>query len=150
MLYKCNSCDYYSNRKFNLQIHVQRKHANENLEIEENVNVNVNKNVNENANAIVNASSENLLYANDPNVHVENSNKCEKCGKCFSSGSNLNKHSKICKGVADSLRCEICLKVFSTRQGKYQHMKKKIKKCKPPATVEEKVKSTEHDQTSNV
>ena len=30
MLYKCNSCDYYSNRKFNLQIHVQRKHANEN------------------------------------------------------------------------------------------------------------------------
>lgn len=104
MLYKCNSCDYYSNRKFNLQIHVQRKHANENLEIEENVN----ENVNENANAIVNVSSENATESLKP--------------KYF---------------------CTICMKVFSTRQGKYQHMKKKIKKCKPPATLEEKVKSTD-------
>lgn len=80
MLYKCNSCDYYSNRKFNLQIHVQRKHANENLEIV--------------------ASKSEIVAPESDEINTEVKQKvkksliCTRCGKIFKSRQNKYRHMK--------------------------------------------------------
>jgi len=118
-LYKCNHCEYTSNKKYNLYRHMVAKHINSN-----NTNVNINDtNVN----------------IDDTNVNTDN--KCTKCGKILSSKSYLNKHLLICKGVSNSLECHICHRVFSHRASKSYH----IKKCKENqfAIVPVETKNTE-------
>ena len=118
-LYKCNHCEYTSNKKYNLYRHMVAKHINSNVDISNSINTNVN------------------IDDTNPN----NGNKCTKCNKILSSKSYLNKHLLKCKGVSNPLQCHICNRIFSHRASKSYH----IKKCKEKqfAIVPVETKNTE-------
>ena len=107
----CGKCDYKTNRKFNLKIHFQRKHANENFELKEDDS------------SRKSTICEQIKSQPNPVTSVGR-NQCNRCGYLFSLKSSLTKHYKKCKGfIINPLQCEICLKTFSTRQGKCSHKK---------------------------
>lgn len=116
MLYKCNSCDYYSNRKFNLQIHVQRKHANENVT---------------NSNIILSNSSQDsdVIMSNLSQDSMSNSSQDSNEDHKFAQPHTIT----VSKGIF----CQICGTVFKNRQAKYRHRLKGM--CKPTITVCEEV-----------
>ena len=156
MKFECPFCEYSSNRKYNLQSHLDRKHVgmNDPNTGKSNTNSTLSK---KNPtffgiNPTLADNNTTLLSTNDTpsgtkptlsNIDAESSdtgascqiNKCENCGKCFSTKSYLHKHAEICKGiVTNPLQCETCLKVFSSSGAKSRH-KKNVKCVKPPETV---------------
>lgn len=119
--HRCGKCDYKTNRKFNLKIHFQRKHANENFELKEDDS------------SRKSTICEQIKSQPNPVTSVGR-NQCNRCGYLFSLKSSLTKHYKKCKGfIINPLQCEICLKTFSTRQGKCSH--KKNVKCIPSERI---------------
>ena len=126
MKFECPFCEYTSNRKYNLQSHINRKH---NIEDVENVNLrasNVNvlqSNVNVlQSGADVLQSNVNVLQKDvNPNVNPE------------AEGPNVKFENNPIDKMTTRHSCEICGKIFSTRQGKSRH--KKNVNCKPPPVV---------------
>ena len=115
MKFECPFCEYTSNRKYNLQSHMNRKHPIVDIE-----------NVHEKAEN-VNEKSENVTKKAE-NVNEKSENVTEIL-------ANVNEEKEIVnENNEPRYSCAVCHKVFSTRQGKYQHMKKKYK-CKPPAAT---------------
>ena len=135
MLYKCENCDYTTNRATNLRRHKARKipcftrdgNTTENTSLH--VNVTVGKtNVTETSPVVADKQTD----VTGTETDVKETLKCSKCNKTFLSKLGWKKHVSKCDGL-DSKQCPICLKVFATRQSKYEH--KKYVKCKPPTTV---------------
>lgn len=155
MKFECPLCEYTSNRKYNLDSHVNRKHVGMNDPNTENATLSKKNPTFFGINPTLADNNTTLLSTNSgtkptpsgtkptlSNTDAESSNtgascqinKCEDCGKCFSTKSYLHKHAEICKGIVTiPLQCETCLKVFSSSGAKSRH--KKNVKCKPPETV---------------
>lgn len=69
---------------------------------------------------IIEGFTSSVHLQSDPDALHEN--QCQKCTRILSNKSNLVKHSKVCKGVLNSLECHNCHIVFANRQAKYRHM----------------------------
>ena len=154
MLYKCEHCNYTSNRLSNLVRHKNRLYpCNKTLKVNvckrEEVNINEqinnvdehNNNANQqnnnadqqnnNANQQNNNADQQNNNAHEQNNNVSNNIKfqCSKCKKELSSNQRLKRHEEKCDGL-DPKQCKICLKIFTTQQGKFQHIS--YVKCSPP------------------
>ena len=84
---------------------------------------------------INNKFAENNLFDLVHNIHSE-INKIFKCTKCFrllSCQKRLKQHELKCDGTSP-LQCRVCFKEFSSKQGKYQHIKK-VKCIKPISKI---------------
>jgi hypothetical protein len=132
-MFECTTCGYQTKRSFNFNLHNSRKTPCKPKVNTENVH-NGNQNVHDNYNHVHNSKQNvhdnyNLVHNSNQNVHDDKA--CVKCGKCFPTNQNLDRHSKICTGV-DKLTCPICFKAFNTRSAKSQH--KKNVKCNPVVT----------------
>ena len=143
-MYKCETCKYSTNRKFNLQLHNERKISCKNTNLQ-NVNPTL-QNVNPTL-QFVNPTLQNVNPNNEDEKLIEDLqlNKeyilnsklyCDKCTTYFSSKHSLMRHHSTCSGV-NKLTCPICLKTFLSRQGRCAH---KTIQCVPP----------EHNNQANV
>jgi hypothetical protein len=140
VFFTCKYCTYFSDRKYNLQKHIDRKHSqiNENNELSKNVQ-NVTPNV---QNVIPNVQNvipnvQNVI----PNVQnvIPNSLSCSKCNKIYKTARHLYNHEKVCNKV-DSLTCPRCMISFTNRHNKNRHIK--ADKCKARSII--------HARTPNI
>ena len=158
MLYKCDHCNYSSNRLSNLVRHKNRLYpCNMKLKVNGCNNI-VDQNVmatDQNVMATyqnVTATDQNVMatdqnvmgYDNNDNLKC---NKCNKCNKLFSRLQRLNQHKEKCVGL-DPKQCRVCLKVFATRQGKYEHMK--YVKCSPHVSPSSSSNTTNNITNNNI
>jgi len=166
MLYKCEHCNYTSNRLSNLVRHKNKLYpCNKTYKVNvcnkvvgQNVNA-TSQNVNatsQNVNAAsqnVNATSQNVNGTNNSDVNneivintIKDKHKCKKCGKELSSKRRLKEHENKCSGL-HTLQCVICLKMFKSAAGKSQH--KKYVKCSLPITPPSSSSNTPNNSSNN-
>ena len=119
MKYQCPFCEYKSNRKYNLQSHVSRKHKDDNVTESDN-------------------SPENVIECN------ENFAECnENISECDENKQFVTHGVTVSKGIF----CEICKIYFKNRQAKYRHKKNnqcKIPVCEPVVTPTQQYPVTKH------
>ena len=149
MLYKCNHCNYFSNRLSNLRRHEKKKNRCYN-EIKASVCKTEDKIIQENVCQNIGGGCQNIgddcqniggvcqnikdvcqnIGGDCQNVGKNDERKqifkCDKCSKVLSSKRRLTEHISKCSGL-HPLQCAICLKMFASAQGKYEH--KKYVKC---------------------
>ena len=110
-MFKCSYCSYFTTRKFNYDRHVNAKHDDKTLQIdncsqnEENVEV-----LEENVEVL------------EENVELKNL-KCSKCYKKYKTKKFLINHESNCKGI-DELTCSKCMKSFPSRSSKSHHIRR--------------------------
>ena len=140
IFYRCSNCMYFSDRKYNLQKHIDRKHR---TEIEYTKTTKNGQNVSPTGQNV--SPNEQNVSPNEQNVSPNEQNVsrcnlfCVKCNKVYKTEKNLKHHIEKCRGV-DELTCSKCMASFTTRAAKSKHIKKN--KCK--------AKSIIHARTSNV
>ena len=111
-MFHCQKCNYFSNRKYNLQRHYDNKH-NKQVEINENP-----KNEQNVSPKIQNVSPKiQNVSPNEQNVNPSEQNVCPKCNKVYKTKKHLLNHQIKCKGV-DELTCSRCMTSFTTRAAK--------------------------------
>lgn len=107
MKFECPFCEYTSNRKYNLQSHINRKHNNEDIE---------------------NVTPDTLEVTPYDNILAPNlANNIEKVTP------NIEKVTPAVTPVAitsKALQCDTCLRIFSSRAAKSRH--RKNVNCRPP------------------
>ena len=121
-IFNCSFCNYFSDRKYNLQKHVNIKHCNkyENSKIvknEENVIPNEENVIPKKENVIPN--EENVIPKKE---NVISGFFCKKCNKLYKTKKYLELHEIKCKGI-DELTCPKCMISFSNRHNKARHIK---------------------------
>lgn len=109
-MFKCSSCSYQSDRKFNLKKHIISMHQRD-VDDDEIKQIDVDTN---NTDHSSNTLTEQI---------EEPQNQCGKCGKILSSPQSIKRHEKICKGISNILECHFCHNVFSSQQSKSKHIK---------------------------
>ena len=127
VLFKCDTCNYTTNKKYNLFRHQIAKHdfiENENTLFEK-----CEKNVHLNEKIV--HPNEKIVHPNEKIVH-HMENICKKCNKIYKTVKSLIEHEKKCKGL-DDLTCPRCMISFSSRSSKSNHMKRN--KCKPRSII---------------
>ncbi len=133
-MFLCNSCNYQSNRKYNLKIHIKNIHKRDATDNELNDIEEINKittfhkntpEINQNTTEInQNTTKINQITAEINQITAENKKHfCQACQKCFINLYSLKRHQKICKGVSNNLECHHCHKVFTKQQAKSKHIK---------------------------
>ena len=129
-MFNCLDCDYKTDRKYNLQSHVKRKHNRE-LKGEEKVKKDDNKDKCKEKNGKnINISEKNITIS-EKNINISEKNIniidkkliCNKCNKIFKSKKGLKYHIERCNGIENKLECEYCHKVLSSKQSKSNHVK---------------------------
>jgi hypothetical protein len=135
MMYKCEKCNYETNRLLNYKRHELRKIQCNRHIIDNNVKIKVVKNVMGNPENVM-GNPENVM-GNPENVMGNPENvmatlQCSKCNKCFTRKDHMKTHEKKCDGT-DVRQCKVCLKIFATRQSKYEHIK--YVKCNSPQII---------------
>ena len=133
-MYKCSICNYFSDRKFNLQRHLRNKHPTHvaNLETsknEQNVSPNV-QNVSPN---VQNVPMSQLC--------------CEKCNKSYKTTRHLINHEQKCNKV-DSLTCPRCMISFSNRKHKSRHIK--ANKCEARSIMYARTPNNQNITNNNI
>jgi len=121
-IFNCSFCNYFSDRKYNLQKHVNIKHCKkyENSKIvknEENVIPNEENVIPKKENVIPN--EENVIPKKE---NVISGFFCKKCNKLYKTKKYLELHEIKCKGI-DELTCPKCMISFSNRHNKARHIK---------------------------
>ena len=113
-MFNCLCCEYKSNKKYNLDRHINIKHKND---------IDTDKNdIIENKNDI---NTDNNDIIEDKNDIIEDKCIiCIKCNKKLSSKQSLKKHLLICKGVSNPLECHLCHKIYYDSSSKSRHLKK--------------------------
>ena len=124
----CSYCNYFTNRKFNLNRHEISKHS---LEILNNI-----KNDNSIGNTVFSEgntvfSKGNTVLSKGNTVLSEeetisdnkNELKCNKCNKIYKTKKYLKNHEEKCKGI-DNLTCPRCMKYFADSSSKSKHIKR--------------------------
>ncbi len=142
-MFHCSSCNYQSNRKFNVKMHINRLHIGEETTIIQ-INTTLSQITSENIqttsentqttleNTLITplniiqtvsigtqTSLEDILLSSDKNIEKI----CEKCWKNFKTAHGFRKHKNICKGVSNILECHFCHHVFACQQSKSKHLK---------------------------
>jgi hypothetical protein len=120
-MYSCDTCDYLTNRVFNLKLHQQKKKPCKNISdiIPQNV-----KKITQNVKKI----TQNVKILKDE-VCVDL--QCNNCKKIFKDKYKLQIHGDRCKGH-EPIICSLCHGEFKSRQAKYYHQKNV--NCSPPET----------------
>ena len=119
-MYNCSYCKYKSNKKYNLDRHINTKHKND--IIEDNNDINTDKN----------------------DIIEDKCIICIKCNKKLSSKQSLKKHLLICKSVSNPLECHLCHKIYYDSSSKSRH----LKKCKE-VFIQEENKNIENKNIEN-
>jgi hypothetical protein len=132
-IFACELCAYFSDRKYNLQKHIDRKHLSktQNNELSKNVQ-NVSPNI---QNVSPNVQNVSPKVQNVPRCVLS----CSKCNKIYKTTRHLNNHEKVCNKV-DSLTCPRCMISFTNRKHKSRHIK--ANKCKARSII--------HARTPNI
>ena len=161
MLYKCDHCNYSSNRLSNLVRHQNKLYpCNMKLKVNGcngevnhsdvnpiNADVNpINADVNP-INADVNPINADVNKLNS-NINTKDKSKfqCVQCKQFFCRNDYLKKHLEKCD-CSHPKQCRICLKIFTTNQGKFQHMK--YVRCSPPPTSKPSSSSSNINNNTN-
>ena len=132
--FNCSLCDYNTNKKYNLNRHIDCKHKKTLIQnvVFSNQNIDNNTNMN-NQNVVQNNENDQNVVLSNQNVVIDNQNldydnKCPNCSKKLSSKLSVKRHLNICKGVLNTLECHLCHKTFADYSSKSHHLKKcKIK-----------------------
>jgi hypothetical protein len=142
---KCPLCEYSTDRTYNFKRHVATKHDSCEIVPQQNINL-PQQNINlpqQNINLPQQFINLPQQFINLPQQFInleENTHdtpclsekySCELCSKSFGHKWVLDRHKKVCKGVASSLECPTCGKKFAYLQSKHRHMKI----CKGHSTV---------------
>ena len=141
-IFKCPFCNYFSNRKFNLQKHINNKHSDIS---------NISKMPENGQNVTPNGQN---VTPNGQNVTPNGQNVtlqlfCKKCNKLYKTKRRLNSHELKCKGV-DELTCPKCMISFSNRHHKSRHIK--ANNCKARSIIHAREPNPQniiHNQTIN-
>jgi hypothetical protein len=124
-MYNCSYCKYKSNKKYNLDRHINTKHKND--IIEDNNDINTDKN------DII--EDKNDINTDKNDIIEDKCIICIKCNKKLSSKQSLKKHLLICKSVSNPLECHLCHKIYYDSSSKSRH----LKKCKE-VFIQKKIK----------
>ena len=115
--FKCEFCDSNFTRSYNLKRHMERKHAQQKVNIaQQKVNI---------AQQKVNIPQQKVI------ISELDAFPCTKCKRTFKKQWICTRHEKTCLGTVNTLECIYCHKIYSSKQSKYAHMKK----CKEQAIV---------------
>ena len=152
-MFECGTCGYQTKRSFNFNLHNNRKIPCKPKVMTETINKDVDiveptdhdveptdRDV-ELIDRDVELINHNVAYMNVTATKAAKS--CLKCGRCFPTNQNLDRHTKTCQGV-DALTCPICFKGFNTRSAKSRHKTKDVK-CVPPLNPSESVSGTSNE-----
>jgi hypothetical protein len=152
-MFNCSDCDYKTERKYNLQSHVKRKHKRglkeeEKVKKEDKEKKDNGKNV-KNINTFeknINTFGKNINTFEKNINTINNELKCSKCNKIFKSKNGLKYHIIKCNGVLNKLECPYCHKILSSSASKSRH----IKTCrvKMSSLIEVKKEEEENKQTT--
>ena len=124
--HKCEFCKYKTDRKYDLNKHLNRKHK---YVINENTDkINIEKNVVPNEKNVV--PNEKIVVPNEKNV--VSILICKKCNKIYKTKKSFIEHEKNCKGI-DELTCPRCMISFKSRYSKSKHIKRN--NCKPRSII---------------
>ncbi len=132
-MYWCRSCEYKTNRKFNLQKHIINVHKRDPND-EEITNMQISSENMQISSQPMQISSKSMqisskfMQISSENMQISSQNKiknssCPKCLKNLKSFQSLQKHQNICKGVSNPLECHYCHNTFATPQSKFKHLK---------------------------
>ena len=142
-IFRCSFCTYFSDRKYNLQKHIHRKHNHvmnicDILENGQNVN---SKEEN------VNPKEENV----NPKQQIVNPNFiCTKCNKIYKTKKYLITHESKCTGI-DDLTCSKCMMSFTKRQAKSRHVL--ANKCEARSIIHARIPNplnSQYNITNNI
>ena len=164
-MFRCSSCEYQSDRKFNLRKHTKCMHnrdatdeevAKTQITSEITQKTSQNTQITSEITQITSQNTQKTSQNTQITSHFEKKNLvCEKCLKNFKTFHGYKKHSDHCKGVSNKLECHFCHHIFSSQQSKSGHMKVcKIKKLHEQ--VQEQVKQvqsmlpTEYHNTNHI
>ena len=115
--FRCQFCDYKTNKLYNLNRHKTIKHVE-----------------NEQAGLIDIQTGKIDVQAGKIDLQagkIDINRYCDKCDKVFTRTYGLNKHKEKCKGKINPLECNFCKKVFSLPSAKCRHQKICKEKDKP-------------------
>jgi hypothetical protein len=125
-MFCCETCNYKSNRKFNLQKHIKNVHSRDATDKEltmEQIS-SVVEQISSKTEQISSNNGTNIIQKGTNIIQVTNTNfACQKCSKKLKSFQSLKRHEKICKGVSNPLECHYCHRIFTTQQAKCKHLK---------------------------
>lgn len=111
-VFRCNKCSYISDRKYNIQKHINRIHSKECMDIENNEN--------------------DMFHLQTDIVEQQNKFICKTCNKLYKTMRHLSNHEKLCNKV-DSLTCPRCMVYFTHRNSRNRHIK--ANKCKARSII---------------
>ena len=133
MIFSCSICNYITDRKFNLQRHVNNKHC-QKLKKQQ-ISQNVQKDIQNEENDIPKEENDIPKQENDiPKIYV-----CETCNKTYKTKKYLKEHERNCNKI-DNLTCPRCMISFTHRNNRNRHIK--AGKCK--------ARSILHARTPNI
>jgi len=139
--HKCEFCKYKTDRKYDLNKHLIRKHK---YEIIENTDkIDIEKNVVPNEKNVV--PNEKIVVPNEKNV--VSILICKKCNKIYKTKKSFIEHEKNCKGI-DELTCPRCMISFKSRYSKSKHIKRN--NCKPRSIIYAKTPNYENIERQNI
>lgn len=152
-MFKCNSCGYLSNRKYNLQKHLKSIHKRDGSD-EELTCIKISSELSKNSSKISKISSDfskNSSEISKISSHFEKKFSCEKCFKNFNTFQCLKRHSDVCKGTSNPLECHFCHQNFATYQSKSKHIKVcKIRKAQEQVQTMIQSLPAEYNNTNNI
>ena len=134
MIFQCSFCNYITDRKFNLQRHINKKHddINENNDILQNGQNDIPNRQNDIPNL-----ENNLLYEFI----------CKKCNKLYKTLKHLKTHELKCKKV-DNLTCPKCMISFTHRNNKNRHIK--ANKCQARSIIHARTPNIQNITNNNI
>lgn len=133
-MFNCLCCEYKSNKKYNLDRHINIKHKNDIIED--------NNDINTHNNDII--EDKNYINTDKNDIIEDKCIICIKCNKKLSSKQSLKNHLLICKSVSNPLECHLCHKIYYDSSSKSRH----LKKCKE-VFIQEENKNIENKNCEN-
>lgn len=153
--FSCEQCSYTTNRLYNLQRHIAKRH-----ELVQSIDNNILRN---NTDLVI-STNEKVILTNEEvsreeekvipiikevilrEEKVSNPFKCDSCYKTFKHKQSLKLHASTCKGTSSPFQCVKCRKILSSKQSKYKHMKI----CKGVQQTTETSQPIQHEATPAV
>jgi len=148
MIFQCSFCNYITDRKFNLQRHIGKKHN----DIDKNNDIlqNGQNDIPKEQNDIPNRQNDIPKRQND----IPSSKNdipcefiCKKCNKLYKTLKHLKTHELKCKKV-DNLTCPKCMISFTHRNNKNRHIK--ANKCNARSIIHARTPNIQNITNNNI